>query len=121
MSNGKSAASLGSACPDLLVRTYTCCHPDGCTSRAGEVDKGVRGARDGCPKKSPSGERRRRKRIAEPWIFVQQRGDYAEAEAFLNRAIVIYKGILGNAPHPTLANAYFSLAEVYRHQRRELA
>ena len=48
-----------------------------------------------------------------------KRGDYAEAESFLKSAIVIYKGILGNAPHPTLANAHFSLAEVYRHERRE--
>jgi hypothetical protein len=37
MSSGKPAPSLGSACPDLLVRTYTGCDPDGCTLRAGEV------------------------------------------------------------------------------------
>ena len=48
MNSGKSAPSLGSACPDLLVRTYTCSDPDG-TLRAGEVDKGVRGARDARP------------------------------------------------------------------------
>jgi hypothetical protein len=48
MSSGKSAPSLGSACPDLRVRTYTG-DPDGCTLRAGEVDKGVRGARDARP------------------------------------------------------------------------
>ena len=49
MSSGKSAPSLGSACPDLLVRTYTGCDPDGRTLREGEVDKGVRGARGARP------------------------------------------------------------------------
>ena len=49
MSSGKSAPWLGSACPGLLVRTYTGCDPDGCTFRACEVDKGVRGARDAGP------------------------------------------------------------------------
>ena len=39
MSSGKSAPSLASACPDLLVRTYTACDPDGWTLRAGEADK----------------------------------------------------------------------------------
>ncbi len=53
-------------------------------------------------------------------FLCDKRGDYAEAESFLNRAIVIYKGILGNAPHTTLANAHFNLAQVYRHERREL-
>ena len=45
MNSGKSAPSLGSACPDLLVRTYAGCDPAARTLRAGEVEKGVRGAR----------------------------------------------------------------------------
>ena len=47
MSSGKPAPSLGSACPDLLVRTYTTLM----AALLGRpmVDQGVRGARDARP------------------------------------------------------------------------
>jgi tetratricopeptide (TPR) repeat protein len=48
-------------------------------------------------------------------FLANKEGRYEEAESYLTRAVTGYKARFGESPQPDLANAHFSLAEIYRH------